>query len=153
MELIVAQVVAVLGKYALDRGTELLKQAGQAAADAAGELYRTVLDRLKADPAEAKTAERFEKNPDDFAKGVEAALTELVETDKAFATQLEALMTRLETSAPPGAVQMYVSGSGAAASGNAAAAGERGAAATTGGHATVYNAGPPPREPGAPDTG
>lgn len=153
MELIVAQVVGILGKYAVDRGAELFQQAGRAAADAAGELFTTVMNRLKSDPTEAKTAERFEEQPDDFAKGVEAALAELVEKDEAFAAQLRTLMTRLEIAAPDGALQLYVSGSGAAASGNAAAAGERGAAATSGGQATVYNApAPAPASPpGAPD--
>jgi len=150
MDLVIANVVAVLGKYAIDKGAALINEGKQAAADAARQIYDAVMDRLKADPAEAKTAERFETDPDGYKAPVKDALTEAVQADPTFGDQLQSLLAQLEEAAP-GTLQQIVSGSGAAAANSSVAAGAGGAAAMGAG-ATAYVGGtpPPPRPPDKP---
>ena len=66
MEALIGPLMSILGKYALDQGASLLADAGQGARDAAGRLFAKVMDRLKADPAEARNAERFASNPEGY---------------------------------------------------------------------------------------
>jgi hypothetical protein len=153
VELVIANVVAVLGKYVLDKGAEFISEGKQAAADAAQKLFDAVMERLKADPANAGNADRFETNPDGYQAPVTDALKDEVAKDPDFGAQLQALLDQL-TAAAPGTVQQIVSGSGAAASDHSAAAGQGGAAAA-GDHATAYVGGPPPAprppDPATPD--
>jgi len=85
-------VVDILGKYAVDKGVTLLKEAGQATAHAAAQLFDRVMARLKADPADARNAERFEQNPEGYQVPVADAITEKMKTDLDFATQLKVLL-------------------------------------------------------------
>jgi hypothetical protein len=150
MELVIANVVAVLGKYVIDKGAEFINEGKQAAADAARQLFDAVMDRLKADPAEAKNAERFETNPEGYKAPVNDAIVEEVKRDPAFGAQLEALLEQL-TAAAPGTIQQIVSGSGAAAAQGSVAAGAGGAAAMgPGATAYVGTTPPPPRAPDGP---
>jgi hypothetical protein len=99
MDPLTVAVTTILGKYAIDKGATLLKEAGKAAADAAGKLFQRVLDRLKADPAEAKNAERFEKDPQGYAKPIADAVADKVQSDPKFAAELQALVDEFKKSA------------------------------------------------------
>jgi hypothetical protein len=120
-------VVDILGRYAIDKGASLLKEAGQSAVKVAAKLFEQVMNRLKADPAESKNAERFEKNPEAFEPALAAALAEKVEKDPDFAAQLAALLKDYERARNIGASSIQV-GSGAAALQDGIAAGEGGMA-------------------------
>jgi len=85
-------VVDILGKYVVDKGATLLKEAGQSAAQAASLLFEKAMARLKADPAEARNAERFEQNPEGYRIPVAEAIAEKVKNDSDFAAQLTALL-------------------------------------------------------------
>ena len=89
-------VVNVLGKYVVDKGATLLKEAGQAAAQAASQLCEYVLTRLKADPAEAKNTEHFEKNPEGYKTHVTDAIAANMKSDPDFATQLSDLLQQYQ---------------------------------------------------------
>lgn len=85
-------VVDILGKYVVDKGATLLKEAGHSAAQAASQLFEKAMARLKADPAEARNAERFEQNPEGYRIPVAEAIAEKVKNDSDFAAQLTALL-------------------------------------------------------------
>ena len=85
-------VVDILGKYVVDKGATLVKEAGQSAVQAAAKLFERVMARLKADPAEARNAERFEQNPEGYRTPVAEAIAEKVKNDSDFAAQLTALL-------------------------------------------------------------
>ena len=125
MDPLTTAVVTILGKYAVDKGASLLKEAGQAAADAAGKLFQKVMERLKADPAEARNAERFEKNPEAYQAPIADAVDEKVKSDADFAAQLKALLAEYEKAA---SVSITQTGSGAVATGGSVAAGAGGIA-------------------------
>jgi hypothetical protein len=99
MDPLTIAVTTILGKYAIDKGATLLKEAGKAAADLAGKLFQKVLDRLKADPAEAKNAERFEKDPAKHQELIGEAIDEQVKADPDFAAELQALVDEFKKSA------------------------------------------------------
>ncbi len=98
MDPLTVAVTTILGKYAIDKGATLLKEAGKAAADAAGKLFQKVIDRLKADPTEAKNADRFEKDPVKHQELMSEVLDEKVKTDPNFRTDLSALLQEYKQS-------------------------------------------------------
>ena len=85
-------VVDILGKYVVDKGATLLKEAGQSAVQAAAKLFERVMAWLKADPAEARNAELFEENPEGYRTPVAEAIAEKVKNDSDFAAQLTELL-------------------------------------------------------------
>lgn len=85
-------VVDILGKFAVDKGATLLKEAGQVTVHAAAQLFDRVMARLKADPAEARNAEHFEQNPEGYQVPMADAIAEKMRTDVDFAAQLKALL-------------------------------------------------------------
>ena len=99
MDPLTTSIVAVLSKYAVDKGATLLKEAGQAAVDAAARLFEKVIGKLKADPAEAKSAARFEQNPEGYQAPVADAVDEKLKTDPSFAAELKALLAEYEKAA------------------------------------------------------
>jgi hypothetical protein len=145
MEALVGQVVGVLVGYAADRGAKLAAEGGRAAVDIAERMLRKVIDRLKADPAQASNADGFEANPEGYKTPVEDALRREANGDPAFASELQALIEALQKVAP-GSVSLVVTGSGAAAAQGGVAAGQGGAAAGAGGTASVGTS-PPPTGP------
>lgn len=88
---ITAGVVIVLGKYALDKGVELSKEVGPAAAQKAGELFNTALERLRRDPSKKVIAERFVADPQKAAPLLEDDLAAVMEADPDFAAQMKQL--------------------------------------------------------------
>ena len=130
---ITTSIMIVLGKYALDKGVELTKEVGPAAAQKAGELFQTTLGYLRRDPQKKVIADEFEKDPATYEKPVEKKLEEAVQADPDFASQLQGLLTQYQTAAEAHAVAhgttytATVKGGGAVARGTGAkAAGERG---------------------------
>ncbi|MCI0731530.1 MAG: hypothetical protein L0332_33040 [Chloroflexi bacterium] len=128
-----ATVMIVLGKYALDKGVELAREVGPAAAKKAGELFATTLDYLRRDPNQKVVADEFEDDPATYEKPVEKKLDEAVQADAAFAAQLKELLSQYEAAAKAHAAaagtmyQATLKGSGAMAQGpGATAVGERG---------------------------
>jgi hypothetical protein len=89
-------IMTVLGKYAIDKGAGLIKEAGKAAADVAGKLFAKVMERLKADPGEARNAERYEKDPKTFEAPVAAAVDEQIKADPNFAQELQQLVEQFK---------------------------------------------------------
>src|SRR5215510_11550808 len=98
-EPIIMLIVDVLGKYIVDEGATLVKEVGQAAAQAASRLYDFVLERLKADPADARNAEHFEENPEGYKIPVADAIGEKAESDPDFASQLSVLLEEYKKAA------------------------------------------------------
>jgi hypothetical protein len=127
-EPLIMLVVDVLGKYVVDAGATLVKEAGQAAAQAASRLCEFVLERLKADPTDARNAERFEENPEGYKIPVADAIVEKAEADPEFASQLSALLEAYKKAASSGAEMMINAASGVVATQGGIAAGAGGVA-------------------------
>lgn len=121
-----ASIVVVLGKYALDRGTELARFAGPTAKELAGKLFETVMERLRHDPKTAATADEFVEDPETYKKPLEKKLKEAAQADPALAEQLKTLLAQYETAAQAYAAakgtsyQANLQGSGAIAQGEGA---------------------------------
>ena len=96
MDPLTTTIMTVLGKYAIDKGVGLAMEVGQAAVDAAGKLFARVMAKLKADPGEAKNAERYEKDPKTFEAPVAAAVDDQVKADPNFAKELQQLIEQFK---------------------------------------------------------
>ncbi len=96
MDPLTTTIMTVLGKYAIDKGAALAKEVGQVAAEAAGKLFTKVMARLRADPGEAKNAERYEKDPRTFEAPVAAAVDEQIKADPNFAKELQHLVEQFK---------------------------------------------------------
>jgi hypothetical protein len=92
INLFTVMVVDILSKYVVDKGATLVKESGQAAAQAASQLCEFALMQLKADPAEARNAERFEANPKGYRVPITDAITDKARFDSDFAAHLSALL-------------------------------------------------------------
>ncbi len=112
MDIIVTAIATILGKYAIDKGATLLREGGEAVVKAAGNLFMKVMTRLKADPGEAKNAERFEQNPEAFKPAVEAALTDQMKADPNFAAELKKLLEDFDKAQKAAGVSIVNTGSG-----------------------------------------
>jgi len=121
-------VVDILGKYVVDKGATLLKEAGQSAVQAAAKLFERVMAWLKADPAEARNAELFEENPEGYRTPVAEAIAEKVKSDPDFAMQLTALVEDYKKASNAVDASSIKVGSGAVAMQGSVAAGEGGVA-------------------------
>ena len=133
MDPITASVAIVLGKYALDKGATLAKEAGPKALETAKQLFTLALDRLRGEPRGEFVAEAFEADPEVYQKPLEKELAEVAGADGDFAAQLQELMAEYETAAREHAAATgttytaILKGSGAIAQGEGATAvGERG---------------------------
>jgi len=130
-------IVGVLTKFAADQGATLLKEGGEAVAKAAGNLFTKVIARLKADPGEAKNAERFEKNPEAFKPAVEAAVEDQMKADPNFAAELKALLEDFDKAQKSAGVSLVATNVTATASQGSTAVG----AFQVGGNASNINIG------------
>ena len=106
MDPLTLAISTILGKYAIDKGATLLKEAGQAAANAAGKLFDKVMQHLKADPAEAKNAERFEQNPEGYKAPMADAIDEKLKADPNLAAELKSLVEEFERARPAGGISI-----------------------------------------------
>ena len=118
MEPLSATVVAIVTGFLTKGAAALGQQVGEAAAEAARTLAQAVLDRLKADPAEQRTAQRYEDNPEALEPALEAAIDATVAKDQAFATQLEQLVASFREAAGPRAVSIIGTVGGSVVIGN-----------------------------------
>jgi hypothetical protein len=146
MDPLTAAVVTVLGKYTIDKGATLLKEAGQAAADAAARLFHKVMERLKADPAEAKNAERFEKNPEGYKQPITDAVEEQIKADPDFAAQLRALLEEFQRAERAAGVSIATSHVTATASSDGLAVGSISIGGSVGGDIEIQGGSPTPSE-------
>ena len=89
-------IMTVLGKYAVDKGAVLAEKVGLAAAEAAEKLFTKVMARLRADPGEAKNAERYEKDPKTFEAPMAAAVDDQIKADPNFAKELQQLVEQFD---------------------------------------------------------
>lgn len=121
-------VVDVLGKYVVDQGATLLKEVGKATTQAASQLCEFVLTHLKADPADAKNAERFEKNPEGYQIPIADAISDKTKSDRDFAAQLSALLAEYKKAESASNLANINAGSGVVASQGGIAAGPGGVA-------------------------
>jgi len=112
MDPIVIAIGTIIGKYAIDKGATLLKEGGEAVAKAAGNLFTKVITRLKADPAEAKNAERFEQDPEAFKPVIQAAVDDQMKADPNFAAELKALVESFDKAQQAAGVSIVNTGSG-----------------------------------------
>lgn len=126
-------IIIVLGKYALDKGTELGKEVGPKALEVAKELFTITLDRLRRDPAGQVIADEYEADPETYEKPLQKKLDEAVKAEAQFKAQVEALLKQFDEAAAAHAVATgstytaVLEGGGAIAQGEGATAvGEEG---------------------------
>lgn len=96
MEPISTAVVTIITGFLMKGAGAVAETAGEAVAEAARSLAQTVLNRLRADPAEQRTVERYERDPTAQAPAIEQAIADQVAADKSFAAQLQELVTAYE---------------------------------------------------------
>jgi hypothetical protein len=95
MDPLTTTIMTVLGKYVIDKGAALAKEVGQAAAEAAGKLFTTVMAKLK-DTGDAKNAERYEKDSKGYEKPVADSVEEQIKADPDFARELQQLVEQFK---------------------------------------------------------
>ena len=93
-------VVTILGKYAIDKGADLAKEAGPKAAEIAGDLFKMVAKRFGRNPADAQNLERFEKKPETYQAVVADSLEEQMK-DPEFAGDIMKLLAKYHEESPP----------------------------------------------------
>ena len=96
MEPLSATAAAIITGFLTQGAESLARQVGEAASNVAQSLAQAVLDRLRQDPAETKTVERYEREPERHAASVEAAIDDLVAADADFAAQIQDLVARFD---------------------------------------------------------
>lgn len=135
MEPVFTAVISILGKYAMDKGSELVKAVGDKAIDKAKELYKFVLDRLRKEPAGEVVVAEYKKEPEVYEKPLELKLTQALEADPGFAQRLRELLEQFDQAAKAHSdaagvkYQSIISGTGSTAHGTGSVA----ATATKGG--------------------
>ena len=121
-------VIGVLTKFATDHGADILKNAGQATADAASKVFNGVMNKLKGDPRFGWIAEQFAKNPETYKAPVADAVEEQIKTDPNFAAEMKALVESFDKAQKAAGVTIVNTGSGAVAIQGGVAAGAGGVA-------------------------
>lgn len=107
--------VAALVRYVAAKGARLVDRAGRhvdrAIDDRLGRIYDTVLTRIAGDPSTERTLRELEADPTDARQQgrLEHALETLVDTDRAFANELAALVDGL-TDQPPAGIMIRDAG-------------------------------------------
>jgi hypothetical protein len=124
-------VVTILGKYALDKGTQLAIEIGPQALETVKEMFGMVLARVREEPRGEVIAEEFEADPETYEKPLASKVEAATEADAAFARDLRALYETFAAQAQAYAAQTgatysaHLEGDGAIAQGdNAMAAGK-----------------------------
>jgi hypothetical protein len=96
MDPLTAGILVVLGKYAIDKGPGLIEEVGPAAAEKAGELFKTALNYLRGKPNGQFVADGFEEDPGTYEKPVAKELETAVQADPEFAARLEELWVQYQ---------------------------------------------------------
>lgn len=102
MDPVVAAIITIVGKYAVDKGAELAKEAGPKAVEIAGKLFNKISERFSKNPADAQNLEKFTEKPETYQAPVADALEEQLK-DEAFAKEVEQLLEQYRAAAPEGA--------------------------------------------------
>jgi hypothetical protein len=102
MEPLSATVAAIVTGILAKGAAAMTQQVGQAASNAAQALAQAVLDRLRSDPLEERTVERYEQAPEAQQPAIEAAIKDVVANDEAFAARLQELVTAYREAAGTG---------------------------------------------------
>jgi hypothetical protein len=110
MEPLSATAAAIITGVLTQGAKSLAKEVGEAASNAAQALAQAVLDRLRADPAESKTVERYEREPERQAASVESAIDDLIAADPEFAARIEELVARYNQESEAYRIGINVSG-------------------------------------------
>lgn len=104
MDPVTAAVLTILGKYALDKGSDLAKEVGPHAAATAKKLFQVALDRVRQRGKET-IAEEFEKDPETYEKPVAKEVAAAKAEDNVFADQVEELLKQYEDQAAAHAIK------------------------------------------------
>ena len=142
MDPLTASISIILGKYALDKGADLVKEVGPTALENAKEIVVAALDRLRRIPADKVIADEYEKDPETYQKPLEKKLEAVMQADPAFAAKLKSLFEAYEAAAQEYAAaegrtyQATITGAGSLAQGEGATA-----ATATGGSIAVGSVG------------
>jgi hypothetical protein len=95
MEPIIATIIIILGKYALDQGATMAALIGPKALDTAKEMFRLVIDRISL--SKPDIAAEFSKDPQTYQKSLKKSLQEEAANDDDFNKQLKTLLLNYET--------------------------------------------------------
>jgi len=99
MEPLSVTVAAIVTGF-LSKGVEAFaKQVGEAASNAAQTLAQAVLDRLRKDPLEERTVERYEADPAAQEASLKSAVGDAIEADADFKARLEELVAEYRQAA------------------------------------------------------
>lgn len=102
MDPVVAAVITIIGKYAIDKGVELTKEAGPKAVEIAEKIFKKVAERFGKNPADTQNLEKFEQKPDTYQAPIADALEEQMK-DAVFASEIKQLLAQYKAAAPKGA--------------------------------------------------
>jgi hypothetical protein len=129
MDPVTAAIVTILGKYAIDAGATLAKEAGPAAKEIAARLGGKVLGYLRRKPEGKAIADGYDKNPQGYEAPLGDQVEAAIQADAALKAELEQLIEQYKTEeqAFQATIQVKVGKGGAAAVGDkAVAVAERG---------------------------
>ncbi len=132
MDPLTSSIVVILGKYALDKGTELGKEVGPKALGTAKEMFGMVLERIKG--TDPRTAQKFPDNPGGYKAPLADVLDETLQADPDLAAQLKGMLDSYKEAAQVYAAttgdsyHAEVHGDGAIAQAGSVAAGAGGVA-------------------------
>lgn len=99
MDPIIAGIVIVLGKYALDKGAEIAPQIGRQALDTVERLFKLVINRISSKGQEGEViAKGFEKDPKTFDKPLAKMLDTEMRADADFAAKVRKLVDEYDHS-------------------------------------------------------
>jgi len=118
MEPLSATVAAIVTGFLAKGAAAISAEVGEAAANAARTLAQAVLDRLKADPSEERTVERYQTDPEKQQSGIEAAIEQAVTQDEAFAARLQELVATYQAARTGPAISVGGNVGGSVVQGN-----------------------------------
>ena len=121
-EALTTATMTLLGQYHPDQRADFEAELVASAFQAAGVLFEAVLERLKQDSLGGALVPEFLKNQAVYEQPISLKLTELLQTDAAFAAELDTLLTRYEQTlvaqTTPSSNQTTQTGDGAIAQGD-----------------------------------
>jgi hypothetical protein len=89
-------IIAILGKYVIGKGANMVGDVGQEAVDTAKQLWDAVVGKLKKDPSGTFVVDDFENKPDVYKYSLKDKLEKLVAADEALRLELTALLNRYQ---------------------------------------------------------
>lgn len=120
MDPLVFSIAAILGKFAITKGAELLTDVGPEAVNAAKDLWTSAVDRLKKEPSGQQVISEYTKAPHVFEKPIYQLLEKVLIGDTALREEMMRLVERYERGVAEYSGQVLSSstqGSGASAQG------------------------------------